>query len=241
MWKLVSLNNNLDFGMPFNCSYFFDFSNFEHASLFRDESFPWTALLELSNYFKSHQFQQKGTVSSSAYLIDAEKISIGSGTIVEPGAYIKGPCIIGKNCTIRHGAYIRGNVLVGDDCVIGHDSELKHSILLNGAHAAHFAYVGDSILGNGVNLGAGTKCANLKLNRSTICIHLDEDRIPTQLHKLGAIIGDKSQIGCNVVTNPGTLIGKEVQCYPCLNIEGFIPTRSIIKPSSKPQILINKN
>ena len=219
----------------FPCSYFFDLSQFAHASLFQGDILPWLVLQKLCAYLNSQSLGvHKGTISSSAYLVDPELITIGEGSIVEPGAYIQGPCVIGKECIVRHGAYIRGNVLTGNHCVIGHDSEVKHAIFLDKAHAAHFAYVGDSILGNEVNLGAGTKCANFKLDQTPIKIHINGERIPTQMRKLGAIIGDKTQIGCNAVTNPGTLIGQSVRCYPCLNIEGFIPSRSIIKPPLKP-------
>lgn len=219
-------------------SYFFDFSQYTHASLFEDDPFPWIALQRLKDYLKNQSLGKiKGTVSPFAYLVHPELISIGEGSIVEPGAYIQGPCVIGKRCVVRHGAYIRGDLLVGDDCVIGHDSEMKHCVLLNKAHAAHFAYVGDSILGNEVNLGAGTKCANLRLDNTQINIHAFNHRFSTQMRKLGAIIGDRAQIGCNTVSNPGTLIGKDVRCYPCLNIEGFIPSKSIIKPQTKPIVL----
>lgn len=219
-------------------SYFFKFSQFAHIALFQDDPFPWLVLQQLATYLKAQLLGiHKGKISSSAYLINPEQISIGEGSIVEPGAYIQGPCVIGKQCVIRHGAYIRGNVLTGDHCVIGHDSEVKHSILLDGAHAAHFAYVGDSILGHNVNLGAGTKCANFKLDQTPIHLHVEGQRIPTHMRKLGAIIGDQTQIGCNAVTNPGALIGQGVKCYPCLNIEGFIPSNSLIKPSSKPLII----
>lgn len=224
--------------MPnFSSSYFFDLSHFEHQILFQNDSLPWLVLQQLTAYLNSQSLGVlKGTISPSAYLINPELISIGEGSVVEPGAYIQGPCIIGKQCVVRHGAYIRGHVLTGDGCVIGHDTEVKHSIFLNRAHAAHFAYVGDSILGNDINLGAGTICANLKLDRSLITLRLQELCIETQMRKLGAIIGDKTQIGCNTVCNPGTLLGKEVLCNPCLNIQGFIPSRSCIKPSVKPVI-----
>ena len=219
-------------------SYFFNFSQFAHASLFQEDPFPWLVLQKLGAYLKAQPLgHHEGMVSSSAYLIYPEQISIGAGSIIEPGAYIQGPCVIGKHCVVRHGAYIRGNVLTGDYCVIGHDSEIKHAILLDKSHAAHFAYVGDSILGNEVNLGAGTKCANFKLDQTLINVHANGQRIATHMHKLGAIIGDKTQIGCNTVTNPGTLIGQAVRCYPCLNIEGFIPSYSLIKPSAKPLII----
>ncbi len=218
-------------------SYFFDFSQFHHASLFQGDPFPWLVLQQLAAYLQTQSLgRQEGIVSPYAYLVNPEEIFIGEGSIVEPGAYIQGPCVIGKHCLIRHGAYIRGNVLTGDYCVIGHDSEVKHSIFLNRAHAAHFAYVGDCIVGNEVNLGAGTKCANFKLDQTSINLHITGQHISTHMRKLGAMIGDKSQIGCNTVTNPGTLIGQEVRCYPCLNIEGFIPSRSLIKPYAKPII-----
>lgn len=224
--------------MPLPSSYFFDLSQFSHPSVFQNDPFPWLALQQLAAYLKAQSLGlHEGNVSLAAHLINPEQISIGEGSIIEPGAYIQGPCIIGKHCIVRHGAYIRGNVLTGDYCVIGHDSEVKHAIFLNHAHAAHFAYVGDSILGNDVNLGAGTKCANFKFDQTSINLHVMNQCIPTQMRKLGAIIGDKSQIGCNAVTNPGTLIGQEVRCYPCLNIEGFIPSRSLVKPCVQPVII----
>lgn len=146
--------------------------------------------------------------------------------MIEPGVYIQGPCIIGKNCVIRHGAYIREGVICGDYCQIGHSAELKHSILLNHACATHFVYVGDSILGNEVNLGAGVKCANLRLDRSEVVVAWNGKRVKTGLKKLGAIVGDRVQIGCNCVLNPGTLIGKESFSHPLLNLSGYIPPRS---------------
>jgi NDP-sugar pyrophosphorylase family protein len=223
--------------MLLSSSYFFDISAFEHAALFQDDPFPWLVLSQLLPYLQHLPLGDiQGEISPSAYLIHPEQITIGEGSTVEPGAYIQGPCLIGKHCVIRHGAYIRGNVLTGDHCVIGHDSEVKGAIFLNGAHAAHFAYVGDSILGNHVNLGAGVKCANFRLDQKPIRLHVMGSVIPTHMRKLGAIVGDKTQIGCNTVMNPGTLVGREVRCYPCLNIEGFIPSRSLIKPQTKPII-----
>lgn len=232
------------FVMAKSTSYFFDTSQFEHQEIFQRALEPWIVLQYLSDYLHSLPLgKHSGTISPSAYLVHPELISIGEGSIVEPGAYVQGPCVLGKNCVVRHGAYIRGSVLTGNGCVIGHDTEVKHSIFLNNAHAAHFAYVGDSIIGNEVNLGAGTKCANLKFDKTQISVFLNGDKIPTQMKKLGAIIGDKSQIGCNAVTNPGTLIGQQVRCYPNLNVEGFIPSHSIVKPSLKPLIqeYVNEN
>lgn len=218
--------------------YFFDLSTFAHRSLFDSQEFVWEALLKLKDYFKNlHLGKIETDVPPGTFLIDPHLISIGKGTVIEPGAYIKGPCFIGDNCTVRHGAYIRGQLLAGDRCVIGHDTEIKNAILLNDAHAAHFAYVGDSILGNQVNLGAGTKCANLKFNSGKVVIHSEGKRIETGLRKFGAIIGDRSQIGCNAVTNPGSLLGKDVKWHPCVNFGGFIPSNATVKNSSVIQII----
>ena len=215
-------------------TYFFSLETFAHASLFKECQYPWQALKELERYLKG---QKLGVIEidipSSVHLVNPESISIGEGSVVEPGAYIQGPCILGKNCIVRHGAYIRGNVLVGDGCVIGHDTEIKHSILLNNACASHFNYVGDSILGNGVNLGAGVKCANLRLDHQTIYVNINGERIDTQLSKLGAIIGDGAQTGCNCVLNPGTILGRNSFCFPCLNIYGFVPENGKVKPAIK--------
>src|SRR5690349_8541882 len=128
-------------------SQFFTLEEYAHVSLFEGCQYPWQALEKLKNYLTSLKLGIIETdISSSVYLVHPELISIGMGTVVEPGAYIEGPCVIGKNCVIRHGAYIRGDVVTGDSCVIGHDTEIKHSILLNSTSAAHFNYVGNSVL-----------------------------------------------------------------------------------------------
>ncbi len=217
----------------FSASNFFDLTSFEHRAVFDGCSYVWEALERLEAYLLR---QTLGDIRSAhqelAYLVNPELISIGEGTVIEPGAYIQGPCIIGRHCQIRHGAYIRGNVLIGDRCVVGHTTELKHSILLNHARAAHFAFVGDSVLGQDVNLGAGVKCANLRLDGTPVFIRYHQQSISTGLRKCGAIIGDGCQIGCNVVMNPGTLFGKNVKCYPCLNIGGVVEEGRLVKPHS---------
>jgi NDP-sugar pyrophosphorylase family protein len=217
----------------FSVADFFDLSSFEHQSVFEKCSYVWQVLEKLEAYLLR---QSLGTIASAhqecAYLVNPDLISIGEGTVIEPGAYIRGPCIIGRNCQIRHGSYIRGNVIVGDRCVVGHATELKHSILLNHARAAHFAFVGDSVLGNDVNLGAGVKCANLRLDGSPVCVRYHQQSISTGLRKCGAIVGDGCQIGCNVVINPGTLFGKRAKCYPCVNIGGVIEEGMLVKQAS---------
>ncbi len=215
-----------------HASYFFDLATFPHFSIFDDQKYVWEALNKISQYLGSLRLGNIETdVPQNAHLVDPHLISIGKGTVIEPGAYIKGPCFIGKDCTIRHGAYIRGNVITGNGCVIGHDSEVKNSIFLNDAKAPHFAYVGDSILGNHVNLGAGTICANLRLDHCEVNVSYMQQHIKTGLKKFGSIFGDHTQIGCNCVVNPGTLIGSHVQCYPLQSLSGFIPSKSVIRVS----------
>jgi UDP-N-acetylglucosamine diphosphorylase / glucose-1-phosphate thymidylyltransferase / UDP-N-acetylgalactosamine diphosphorylase / glucosamine-1-phosphate N-acetyltransferase / galactosamine-1-phosphate N-acetyltransferase len=180
-----------------------------------------------------------GKVMKGVTIEDESLVYIGEGSIVEAGVYIKGPIIIGHNCEIRHGAYLRENIVVGNQCVIGHDTEVKHAIFLDRSKAPHFSYVGDSILGNDVNLGAGTKLSNLpvtsgvKLEKSlrpTIKIKVtDGNIIDTHLSKLGAILGDGTETGCNVVTNPGCLLGKNTLVYPNASLRGYYPPQTIIK------------
>ncbi|MES2345832.1 MAG: UDP-N-acetylglucosamine diphosphorylase [Chlamydiota bacterium] len=202
---------------------FFSLKDYAHPELWSECDFVWEALNNIKKYLL---LKKLGTIACAipegAHLVFPELISIGEGTVVEPGAYIQGPCIIGPNSQIRHGAYIRGNVITGQGCIIGHDTEVKHSILLDNVSAAHFNYVGDSILGNGVNLGAGVKCANFRLDKGFITVAFQGKRLDTGLKKFGAILGDNVQLGCNCVTNPGTLLAKGVVCYPCLNIGGYI-------------------
>lgn len=220
--------------MTYPVSYFFNLIHYSHASLFSKLIYPWEALNHLKEYFFTLLLGiHLGNISPQAYLVNPELISIGKESFVEPGAFIQGPCVIGERCTIRHGACIRGEVLIGDDCVVGHDTEVKSSIFFDHAHAAHFAYVGNSILGKGVNLGAGTKCANFRLDHQSIHVHYFQEKINTNRAKLGALIGDYSQIGCNAVLNPGSLIGQNVLCHPCLNVGGFVPSDSqVISPSN---------
>jgi NDP-sugar pyrophosphorylase family protein len=214
---------------------FFDLEGYEHKSLFFDSRVEhvWDALKLLGDYLDQITVPDiLGQVMEGAFLLD-EKIHIGPGSEVEPGAVIKGPTYIGASTQVRQGAYVRGNVLVGDHCVVGHSTEIKNSILLNHAHAAHFAYVGDCILGNHVNLGAGSRLANLKLDRSNVTILVREQLFDTGLRKLGAILGDRVEIGCNAVSNPGTLMGPGSMAYALTLLRGFYPANSLTKRASE--------
>jgi UDP-N-acetylglucosamine diphosphorylase / glucose-1-phosphate thymidylyltransferase / UDP-N-acetylgalactosamine diphosphorylase / glucosamine-1-phosphate N-acetyltransferase / galactosamine-1-phosphate N-acetyltransferase len=175
-------------------------------------------------------------------------IYIGKGTQLEPSAIIKGPAIIGEDCDIRQGAYIRGNVLIGNHSVVGHATEMKNSIIMNHTEAGHFNYIGDSIIGSHVNLGAGSKLANLQF-RSTdeklkdyihpIQIPLESGTLNTEMEKLGAIIGDNVELGCNAIVSPGTLLGKNVWVYPGMTLpKGYYPAGALIVPKErKPRYL----
>jgi NDP-sugar pyrophosphorylase family protein len=219
---------------PSSPSFYFALENFVHKKLFLECDLVWEALVKLSTYLHTLPLGKiEGEVSPNAYLVNRESIYIGPETIVEEGAYIRGPCYIGSGCQIRHGAYIRGNVLAGDRCVIGHATEVKDAILLNDVAAGHFAYLGNTILGHKVNLGAGVKCANLRLDRGAIVIKQGGQTWDTGLHKLGLVAGDKAQIGCNAVSNPGTLMGPDSFCYPNVNFGGVVPPKTILKSSAK--------
>lgn len=177
-------------------------------------------------------------------------IFIGKGTQLEPSAIIKGPAIIGQSCDIRQGAYIRGNALIGNHCVIGHATELKNSIIMNHTEAGHFNYIGDSIIGSHVNLGAGSKLANLQLRSSDeklkgyinpIQIPLDSGNLDTGMEKLGAVIGDDVELGCNAIICPGTLLGKGVWVYPGMTIpKGYYPAGSLLVPKERKPRSIQK-
>ena len=217
-----------------NSNNFFDLSLFTHKKVFDNCKYVWEALNQVEAYLKKQNLGvHQGEISDKAYLINQELISVGIGSVIEPGAYIKGPCIIGNYCTVRHGAYIRGNLITGDHCVIGHDTEVKGSIFLNNSCASHFSYVGDSILGNRVNLGAGVKLANLLFNKQPIKIQVQEKSFETNRRKLGAILADDVQVGCNSVTNPGTLINKKACVYPCINVGGYISAEHSVKAGAE--------
>lgn len=142
------------------------------------------------------------------------QIKIGRGVLIEPGAMISSPTFVDDQTVIRQGAYVRGYCLFGKRCVVGHVTEVKHSIFLDDAKAGHFAYLGDSILGNNANLGAGTKLANLRFTSGNVQVKTPDGSLDSGLRKFGAILGDNVQTGCNSVTNPGTLIGPRSMVLP---------------------------
>ncbi len=192
--------------------------------------------------FRKGEILEGASVLYATAVLTSDDIFIGRGTVVEPGALIKGPAIIGEYTEVRQGAYIRGDVIIGDKCVVGHTTEVKGSIMLNGSKAGHFAYIGDSILGNEVNLGAGTKLANLKIYGSTIRLKIQGKEYETGFRKFGAVIGDYTETGCNTVLNPGVLLGKSILIYPNTSVKkGYYPSESVIKLRQEVEVLIKKD
>ena len=147
-------------------------------------------------------------------------VIIEQSAIVEPSTHFIGPCYIGNEAVIRHGAYVREYSWICSTAVVGHASEVKHSILLPGAKAPHFNYVGDSILGKAVNLGAGVKLSNLRNDGEEVYLRIGDDRRPSGLRKFGAILGEGCQLGCNAVTNPGTILGRNSTVWPNVTVTG---------------------
>jgi len=180
--------------------------------------------------FKNGTLLEGASVLMAGMVLAGGPLSIGNGVLVESGAFIKGPTIIGDQSEVRQGAYLRGHCLVGARCVVGHVTEVKHAIFLDDAKAGHFAYLGDSILGNEVNLGAGTKLANLRFGGGDVPVKTPTGTISSGLRKFGAILGDKVQTGCNTVTNPGTVLGKKSIVLPNTTApSGWHPNNSLIR------------
>lgn len=170
------------------------------------------------------------SVIMAGAVLTGKQIAIGQGVLIETGAMVKSPAILGDYTEVRQGAYLRGYCLAGKRCVLGHTTEIKHSIFLNDAKAGHFAYVGDSILGQDSNLGAGTKFANLKFLPGNVSIFHEKKFIDTGRRKFGAILGDGCQTGCNSVTSPGTLMAKQAVLMPNTTARGGLhPPKKIIK------------
>ena len=224
---------------------FFELSDEITTQLFNGCDYVWQAVPAIKtqlDIFIQSKRTILGEVMPGAYLSD-RSVYIGEGARIEPGAYILGPAYIGDGAVVRHGAFIRENVIMLPGSVLGHASEAKNSLFLHQAHAPHFNYIGDSILGRRTNLGAGTKLSNLTLLsekdlvtgiRPTIKLTIEGQTFDTGLAKLGAILGDDVQTGCNAVLNPGCLVAPNTLIYANLSLrKGYYPPDSIIKLRQK--------
>ncbi len=211
-----------------------------HPKLFENQKYVWDALKQIASYL---QFRLKpgvlGELIGKPYI--SNHVFIGAGTIVEQGAMLKGPAWIGENCHVRSGCYVRENVIVGNGVVMGNSCEFKNCIVFNEAQVPHFNYVGDSILGFRAHLGAGVILSNVKLNHSEITVAAPDGQIATGLTKFGAIIGDGTEIGCNAVINPGSILGRDCIVYPNTNVRGVVPSGSIVKVRQELQVLTRRD
>jgi UDP-N-acetylglucosamine diphosphorylase / glucose-1-phosphate thymidylyltransferase / UDP-N-acetylgalactosamine diphosphorylase / glucosamine-1-phosphate N-acetyltransferase / galactosamine-1-phosphate N-acetyltransferase len=172
-----------------------------------------------------------------AHLV-GDRIVLSRGSRVHPGAVIEGPAFIGEGAEIRPGSYIRGGVWIGAGCIVGASTEVKRAILLPGAKAPHLNYVGDSILGEGCNLGAGTILSNFRHDGAEILIPFQGERVATGRRKLGAILGDGVLTGCNCVLHPGVVMGRESQLYPGIMLRpGFYPAGHMVKLRQEIEVL----
>ena len=217
----------------------FDLTQTEHAALFEGCEYAWEALRKLSDYVQAHlKPALHNRCDGVAYI--GERVFIGEGTVVEDGVMIKGPAIIGRNCQLRHNAYLRENVILGDDCVVGNSCEVKSALFFNRAVAPHFNYVGDSILGCKAHLGAGVKISNVKLVPGNIVVQVEGKPVDTGLRKFGALLGDQTDVGCNAVLNPGSVIGRRSVIYPNTNWRGVLPANMIVKNLAPQQVIARR-
>ena len=187
--------------------------------------YPWQALSGLKEYIISLQ----KTLNLSEFEEIFPLVFAHKTAKICPSAQINAPAIIDENAEIRHCAFIRGSAIIGKNCVVGNSTEVKNSVLFDGVQVPHFNYVGDSILGFKAHMGAGAITSNVKSDRSEICIKTAQNSLKTGLKKLGAILGDGVEVGCNCVLNPGTVIGKNSRIYPLSSVRGTVPADSIYK------------
>lgn len=187
---------------------------------------PWQALSGIKEFIVS-----LGETLDDSYEEVKENVWIHKSANVFESAYIGAPCIIGPETEVRHGAFIRGSALVGANCVVGNSVELKNVILFDNVQVPHYNYVGDSILGYKSHMGAGSITSNVKSDKKLVVIKSDSEQIETGLKKIGAMLGDYVEVGCNSVLNPGTIIGKCSNVYPTSCVRGVIPENSIFKNS----------
>lgn len=188
--------------------------------------YPWQALAGIKEFIVS-----LGETLDDSYEEVKENVWIHKSANVFESAYIGAPCIIGPETEVRHGAFIRGSALVGANCVVGNSVELKNVILFDNVQVPHYNYVGDSILGYKSHMGAGSITSNVKSDKKLVVIKSDSEQIETGLKKIGAMLGDYVEVGCNSVLNPGTIIGKCSNVYPTSCVRGVIPENSIFKNS----------
>lgn len=205
-----------------------DLYSLEHtlaADYLRQYTYPWEALKGI----KDEIIRLGETLDKAEYREAAPQVWVHVTAEVAPTAYLGAPCIIGPKTEVRHGAFVRGSALVGAGCVVGNSVELKNVIIFDGVQVPHYNYVGDSILGYKSHMGAGSITSNVKSDKTLVIVRSEDEAIETGLKKMGAMLGDLVEVGCNSVLNPGTVIGRESNIYPLSCVRGVVPERSIWK------------
>ncbi len=203
----------------------FDLSQTIAGDLFQNKTHPWEVLPDIGAYIRA----LGKTLDPALYEQRSEDVWVARDAKIFPSAYIKGACIIDTGAELRHGAYIRENAIIGKNAVVGNSVELKNVILFDGAQVPHFNYVGDSILGYKAHMGAGSITSNVKSDKSLVVIQAGAERWETGRKKVGAFLGDRAEIGCNSVLNPGTVIGRDSIVYPTSSMRGVLPAQHIFK------------
>lgn len=204
------------------------------ADLFNDITYPWEVLPKISTFIK----ELGATLDPEVYEKRGEDIWVAKSAKVAPTACLNGPLIVDEEAEIRHCAFVRGSAIVGKGAVVGNSTELKNVVLFNKVQVPHYNYVGDSILGYKAHMGAGSITSNVKSDKTLVVIKAIGNPIETGLKKVGAMLGDNVEVGCNSVLNPGTVIGKNSNVYPTSCVRGVIPANSIHKNSGE---IIAKN
>ena len=203
----------------------YDLSHTTAAAYLSQFTYPWEALAGI----KAEIIRQGEMLDKTQYREVAPQVWVHVTAKVAPTAYLGAPCIIGEETEVRHGAFVRGSALVGKGCVVGNSVELKNVILFDGVQVPHYNYVGDSILGYKSHMGAGSITSNVKSDKQLVVVHNGDEHIETGLKKMGAMLGDHVEVGCNSVLNPGTVIGRESNVYPLSCVRGVVPAHSIFK------------
>lgn len=188
-------------------------------------TYPWEALSGLKEYIR----ELGKTLDKEEYREISPEVWVHHSAKIAPTAYLGAPCIIGAETEVRHCAYIRGSALVGKGCVVGNSAELKNVLLFDGVQTPHYNYVGDSILGYKAHMGAGSITSNVKSDKTPITVRFGEESVQTGMKKVGAMLGDHVEIGCNSVLNPGTVVGRNSQVYPLSCVRGTVAENSIYK------------
>jgi NDP-sugar pyrophosphorylase family protein len=206
-----------------------DLSKTIAADLFEGKTYPWEVLDEIKDFI----LKLGETLPADEYAHPADSIWIANDAKVFPSAYIGAPCIIDHGAEIRHCAFIRGSAIVGKNAVVGNSCELKNVVLFDNVQTPHYNYVGDSILGYKAHMGAGSITSNVKSDKTLVVIKAADEQIATGRKKVGAMLGDCVEVGCNSVLNPGTVIGRHSNVYPTSSVRGVVPANSIFKESGK--------